>query len=325
MMQKAGPAPPILATTRPRRSTSLAPSLSGFRPARSLLEAMSHTLLRWSLRFMTVVARHSEHSQGTAARNLPADFSQLETPLCPGCPPRRRAAGAGPSATGSRPSSTARMMCPTTAPNFAVYLLLTDLADDGVSAPSRNCSRLSPSLTRSTRSSRLAPDRSPAAGAGAAGAPESSASPGGGALHCALSRAMPYLKSTISDSFDSLYAACSDAAVFFSPTTWASELRRLADYTAWAAHIAAMLSSRSGASSSLRAISPASIMRLRASEPASPAPAWPAAHSPSAATRPRTVRSLSAATRTSAALRASMPPRRAPLIKIYRFGKVNPG
>ena len=120
---------------------------------------------------------------------------------------------------------------------------------------------------------------------------------------------MPCFRSTISASIASLYAECSAVAAFFSPTTCASELRRPVVCVACALHIAAMPSSLSGASSTPRAILPASIMRLCASAAAPCAPGRPAAHSPSSATRASTARSRSAASRTSAALRASMPSR----------------
>ena len=126
-------------------------------------------------------------------------LSLFETPLCPGWPPRWRpaATAAGPSAAGSRPSSAASMMWPTTAPNLAAYLLLMDLADDGVSVLSRYWSRRSPSLTRATSSSLLtlarSPSPSPSLQAAAAGT-----------LDRALSRARLYFRSTTSASFSSL-------------------------------------------------------------------------------------------------------------------------
>ena len=119
IMQTAGPAPPILATTLPRLSTSMAPASSGFIVARSLLSDSSHTLLRWQPTMIRRVPPHSGHSVGAGALNLPTGLSLLETPLRPGCPPRLRTAAAGPSAEGSRPSSAARVIALTTAVNLA--------------------------------------------------------------------------------------------------------------------------------------------------------------------------------------------------------------
>ena len=171
---------------RQRRRRSRAPSLRGTSSARSLASTISHTLLRWSLRASRRVPWHWEHSFGASGvRKMPAGLSLLDTPLCPGCPPLRRAAAPGPSTAGSLPSSMARVIWTTTALNLAAYLLLIDLDDDGVSVPSRYRRRLSPSMTRSTSSSLLAPARSPraapASAAAASSLPPASAAAGTGA------------------------------------------------------------------------------------------------------------------------------------------------
>ena len=251
------------------------------------------------------------HSGGGGALKVATGLSLFETPLCPGWPPRWRpaATAAGPSATGSRPSSAASTMWPTTAPNLAAYLLLIDLADDGVSGLSMYWSRRSPSLTRATSSFLPMPARS----SSSSPSPQAAAA---GTLVFALSRARLYFRSTTSASFSSLYAACSAACSFFSRTTWASDLRRAADCAAYALHIATMPSIRSGTPSALRAISPASAMRLRAAPPPRRA-----ARSQSSNTRPMKARSMSAASLASAILRASTPARYRTLIKIYLVHK----